>query len=214
MFSRTTRLSFLLLLVVLMAGVASAGPILISVAPGQSYLRIDPTDSANPSGVVFINLSSIPGAVGGATLKMDSVGGLCFVGATTCQLTALGAVFSVDSTTAASSNTLQRVLTAVGPPSGILDLATPNTVGGNLSTNFTGDFSVPNGSILSVVIPATAHFLAVGVVDSRYSDNGIWEGHPLGIELEVSSIPEPGTLVLLASGFGLLCAFLRKRRTS
>ena len=215
MFSRTARLSSLLVLVVLMAGVASAGPILISVAPGQSYLRIAPGDAANPSGVVFIDLSGISGAVAGATLNMDSVGGLCFTSATNCQLTSLGAVFSADTTVAASSNTLQRVLTAIGPPSGILDLVSPNTSIGNLSTNFVGDFWVPNGSVLPVLIPTGAHFLAVGVVDSNYADNGAWEGHPLGIELEVpGAVPEPGTLVLLASGFGLLCAFLRKRRTS
>ena len=208
------KLISLLVLVFSVAGAAYAGPIFEPVEPDDGYLRIEPGDSSGHGNLIrLFDLSFIPGAVPGATLLMQSVGGLCFIYGTQCMSTSLGAVFTADTTTAADPNTLQRLLTVIGPPQGIGDLASPNTYYGGLSTNFDGDFWVPNGSVSSVVIPNGANWLVPGVIDSYYMDNTTWEGHTLGIELEVAN-PEPGTLVLLASGFGLLGAFLRQRRTS
>ncbi len=211
---RDMKLIGLLVLLLSVAGVAYAGPIFEPVGPDDGYLRIEPGDSSGHGNLIpLLDLSLIPGAVPGATLLMQSVGGLCFSYGTMCMSTSLGAVFTEDTTTAADPNTLQRLLTAIGPPQGIADLASPSTYYMGLSTNFEGDFWVPNGSVLSVVIPNGVNWLALGVIDSYYRDNTTWEGHTLGVELEVAT-PEPGTLLLFASGLGLLGAFLRKYRTS
>ena len=90
-------------------------------------------------------------------------------------------------------------------------VVTGNTYYGNLTTDISQDFEVPVGSPMSVVVPGGALFLAVGVTDSFYGDNSDPNGN-LKLQLDVSRIPEPGTVLLLASGFGLLAAFRRRRR--
>jgi hypothetical protein len=90
-------------------------------------------------------------------------------------------------------------------------VVTGNTYYGNLTTDIAQDFAIPLGSPMSVVVPAGALYLAVGVTDSWYTDNSDPD-HDLQLQLDVSHAPEPGTVLLLASGVGLLVAFRRKRR--
>ncbi len=174
---------------------ALAAPIWTSVPVDSTYLRISGDTASAP---VFIPLASIPGA--GEVLRVTTSGGLCYHLSMFCLPTELGVVFTSDNSLLAGTN-LNR-LTAIGPPVGVTSVVSPATWSGGLSTDITQDFAAPSATWLNVLIPAGANYIAVGVIDSHFSDNRVWSGQPLQLGTEL--VPEPGTLVFLATGLGVL----------
>lgn len=217
LFASVPKYLVLFALVLTLAGVASAAPILFPIDPQAGFLRTSAGDIATTP--YFIDLSAY-GAVAGDTLILQSVGGLCY--GTSCSLADLIAAFTLDTSVAGQTN-LTR-LNAAALPISVSSIVTGTTWPTGDPTDIAQDFEVPNASTISVVVPTGALYLAVGVYDSWYDDNSSWtfleeefpeDGpfDPLGIEMQVvSAVPEPGTILLLASGLGLLGAFWRKRK--
>ncbi len=208
MLLRTAKFVAFLAVVLSLTSVAYAGPIFFGVTPTDTYLRTSPGDS--PTSPLFINLTTL-GAAPGSSIILQSVGGLCFMAGTgSCGQTELIASFTSD-TSLASQTTLNR-LAAIGPPIGIISVVTAATWPSGDPTDIAQDFQVPFSSTITVVVPDGATYLAVGLNDSWLADNHTWSGDALGINAEVAAIPEPGTILMLASGLGLLVVLRRKLR--
>ena len=201
---RLTKLAFPLAFILLLTVSAEAAPIFYSVNPTSSFLRHDPNDFAVAP--LFINLGTL-GVSAGDTILLMAVGDYCMMPGASCTqyVVGLDAAFTVNMSLALPSNLLRISAVSSGLPS----VVTPVTYYNYLTTDISQDFLVPNGSWLSVVVPSGANFLAIGTIDSFYKDNTDPDGN-LGIYIE--TVPEPGTVFLLASGLGLAAVFLRRLR--
>ncbi len=200
-----SRFLILTALMVVALGVANAAPIFIAINPQTSFLRTDPGDA---SGVYFIDFSSL-GIVAGDTLLLQTVGDFCMGSGSSCPEYAVPLIAAFTSgTTLGPQADLYRI-TPIS--SGAPGVTTGNTYYSSLTTDIDNDFEIPLGSPLAVVVPGGAAYLAVGVTDTWYKDNSD-PTSDLGIMLEVSQVPEPGTILLLASGIGLMVAFRRRRK--
>jgi len=222
-------LSIFLLLVIsclcVSAGTVTLGT--FSVNSQSSFLYEDSTDSQ--IGPLFIDLSCTTGvttncvnAPAGSTLQLIGLGGLCFF---TFQNGAcpggespafLGGAF--DSNTSLLASSSLNPATSVNRLTGSINAGVPNvsqtylrTFYGNVDTTIPNDFFIPTGLGLTIVVPAGAQYLVVGVLDSLYSDN---TGN-LSVEINqiTSSVPEPATFGLLAAGLGGLALLQRRRRS-
>jgi hypothetical protein len=216
------RIALLVVLALWFVGMAQGAPIFIPINPQSGYLLTDSEVVVHnpppphvivqydpPASPYFLDLASI-GAHAGQELLLRGFGDMCFIGGAGCVESdgTLGGVFTVDASLGAH-NLLNR-LTAVGPPSGIISVVSPNTYYGNLATDISQDFALPNvlpGSELRVVIPDGANYLVVGVIDSHFSDSSDPDGD-LGFFVEL--VPEPGTYLLFASGLAALWAVRRR----
>jgi len=205
----TSRLSgwrFLLVAVLALGAVsvASAAPILVSIDPRTTFLR---TDAGDSYGVYFVDFSAL-GINAGDTLYLQTLGDFCMSSGAGCTEYAVPLIAAFASTNTLGDRANLNRLTAIA--SAAPGVVTGNTYYETLTTDISQDFAIPVGSPMSVVVPAGALYLAVGVTDSWYTDNSDPD-RDLQLQLDVSRIPEPGTVVLLASGFGLLVAFRRRR---
>ena len=164
----------------------------------------------------FINLVSL-GVQAGDSIMITASGGLCFYAGPNCTVYPpdLGGVFST-STVLLDKSVQNRLPGAIAPGAGATLIGiNPNlfTFAGNLDTTISQDFYIP----VTVVVPANANYLVVGVLDSAYTDNS---SNNLGVNLSDlgnvsgqssgASVPEPNTYVLTLSGMGAL-VFLRYR---
>lgn len=205
--SRLSGMRFLLMavLVVCSVSVASAAPIFIQIDPRTTFLR---TDSGDFSGVYFVDFSVL-GISAGNTLYLQTLGDFCMGYGAGCTEYAvpLIAAFTSSNTLGDRAN-LNRLTAIASEAPGVV---TGRTYYANLTTDIPQDFAIPLGSPMSVVVPTGARYLAVGVTDSWYRDNSDPDGD-LRLQLDVSRTPEPSTVVLLASGVGVLVAFRRRRR--
>jgi hypothetical protein len=86
-----------------------------------------------------------------------------------------------------------------------------NTYFGNVNTTIANDFYIPAGTGITLVVPAGAAYLVLGILDSYYSDDS---GNPSVTVNEItvqSSVPEPATLGLFGIGAVGLFALRRYR---
>jgi len=204
---RVSGLRVFLVAVLMLAGVAvlSAAPILVPIDPRTTFLRTDVGDSY---GVYFVDFNSL-GILGGDTLYLQTLGDFCMGNGAGCTEYAVPLVAAFTSTnTLGDRANLDRLSAIASSAPGVV---TAPTFYSALTTDIAQDFTVPLASPLSVVVPTGALYLAVGVTDSYYTDNSDPDGD-LKLQLDTSQIPEPGTVLLLASGLGLLVAFRRRRR--
>ncbi len=188
------------------------GATIYPVLPTDTYLRVDPT-STGYTDPLFINLGLL-GLTPGMDISLQTLGDSCFYVGNPCPELAmpLGAIFT-DMAAVNSDETLLYRTSSIqninGDPIGGTNLTYP----GGLATDIPWDFAVPTGAPTIVTIPTGATFLAVGVIDSWYDDNSDTDGD-LGISIEAAAVPEPGTLMLLVPGLGLLWAIRRRQKKS
>jgi len=188
------------------------------VSPQGTFLFQAPTDVCSEYGIpgcsmdpTFINLTSL-GVTPGTLLTITDVGGLCVhsgAGCTTypASSTYMGAVFSSTNTILDPSNA-NRLPNQIAPSTGATLIGfnpNLNTLAGNIPTTIPDDFYIS----VTVVVPANANYLVVGVLDSAYADNS---SNYLGVELSIPdnikppSVPEPSSLAFL--GMAIVGLFL------
>jgi len=206
------RLRTLLLavaLIALLAGSAYSAPIFFDVNPTGTYLRVDP-DSTGYTSPLFIDLTAL-GLTPGMNIQLQTLGDYIYVGGGAETSLPLGASFvHVDAVNSDKSllYRLDNVFELIGTPIGASNFTYPH----GLATDIPWDFEVPTGAPTTVTIPAGASYLAVAVIDSWYDDNSDPDGD-LQVSIEASANPEPGTLLLLVPGLGLLWALRRRQKS-
>lgn len=122
----------------------------------------------------------------------------------------MGGVFSADTNLLDDSN-LPRIPGAIN--SGLPDYTDPYYTtfyfDRNVSTVNPSDFLIPYLTGVTVIVPAGAHYLFLGVFDSYYKDNTDPSG-TLAIEyIGHVTVPEPGTFAMLLAGVAGLLALRR-----
>jgi hypothetical protein len=194
-------------LTALLAGSAYGGPIFYSVDPTGTYLRVDP-DSTGYTSPLFIDLSAL-GLSPGTAIALQTLGDFSYQSGGPEVSLALGASFVNLAAVNPDKSLLYRlsnILELVGNPIGAGNVTYPH----GLATDIEWDFEVPTAAPTIVTIPTGATYLAVGVVDSWYDDNTDPNGN---LRISIEQVPEPGTLMFLAPGLGLLWA-IRRRKAS
>jgi hypothetical protein len=191
------------------------------VSPQGNFLYNSATDNCSAAyaaagcnmNPTFVDL----GAYIGDTITVTDVGGLCVYSGPNCTVhpasaSYLGGVFSKSTTLLAASNIIRLPGAA---PSGLLNINNDpnlNSFAGGVNTTILDDFYLPEASVVA------ARYLAVGTLDSGFSDNSFGTpGSPgyagyFGVDIivDVPNTPEPGTGALLLVGAGSLWIFRRK----
>jgi len=208
---------------------AKASPITFeSLTPMSTFLRADistslptPDTALGPEIILLSSLGIIPGD----TITLSAQGAICFNLACTPDTnpTFDGAFSSSDVLLDASN--LDRIPGIIGgsaPPPGATPVYTGLTYDG-LTTDIAQDFSIPppfnlsSPASTSIVVPAGAVYLFLGISDSLYSDNSYastQDTTPLGVNLTFTDpppVPEPGTIGLTLGGLAVMASLARKR---
>jgi hypothetical protein len=187
-----------MLALVLAAGVpeAARGDFAFSLDPQGTYLRVN---DESPPDAVPIDLLPL-GINPGDTITITRLGDFqrsSFAPFDADIFLDVTAVFS-SSNTLGPPGDLNRVAGAVAAG---LDFVTVPTFLGELPTDIPEDFEVSNfdGTVTSVTVPvpAGARFLFIATADSLFFDNTDPDGD-FGVQITV--IPEPGSLLLLGLG--------------
>jgi hypothetical protein len=190
-----------------MAMATTSFDVTFPISPQGTFLRLSANDVCAAYNIpgcnldpTFINLAAL-GVQAGDTLQLLPVGGECFYDTPNCTVYPpdLAGVFTTSNMLLGSSFE-NRIPGEITPGAGAALIGDdPNlfTFTGDLDTTIPDDFYLP----ATVVVPAGANYLLVGVLDSAYSDNS---SSNLGVEIRdlILAIPEPGTFALGLSAIG------------
>ena len=227
------RILIALFITLIGAVAACADPISLgsfAVSPEGTFLMQDPNDTCSQSFAAagcnmtptFISLSAL-GIWAGDTIAIADLGELCVYRGAGCLMyaasaTYLGAVFDSNNVLLGPGN-LNRLPGAIASGLPNIESTALNEYYTGLSTTISQDFYVP----ATVVIPAGAQYIVVGVLDSFFADNS--GNGTLGVNLTLvadppppvsdppdppadpPAIPEPGTSMLVLTGVAGLCGF-------
>jgi hypothetical protein len=203
---RRRRVLAVAALAALCLAVPASAQTFFQVSPTGSFYR---TSSETPSAPRIIDLA---GFLGATSLALKPEGQLQVAGPWSPMHDAVFcAAFSSTNTLLASSEQ-QRVPGAViSTASSSSPCVTGNTFYGGAATNITQDFFIPFAG-LEVAVPTGANFLFVSVFDDYYSDNTSPDPSKYGL-MVTSTVPEPSTALLLATGLVVVVATNARRRT-
>jgi hypothetical protein len=168
-----------------------AGAITVDIDPRWAYLLTNQDPLALDA--VPFQLSTL-GFAAGQAIVLRSLGNFDCGPPCADTVTGMIGVFS-SSSTLLSASTPHRVPGAIDAGT---DFMTAPTFNGGLATDIPQDFSIPVlGTTL--IIPTGAAFLFVTAHDSLYGDNSDPDRN-FDVRIEVTAVPEPSSLLLLAAG--------------
>lgn len=180
-----------------------------TVSPQGTFLRQSSNDVCSEYNIpgcdmnpTFVNLMTL-GVQAGDTLTLDPAGDICFYDNPDCTLYPpdLAGIFST-SNVLLDPSVQDRVPGALAPGAGatlVGDNPFLYTATGNLVTTIADDFYIPT----TVVVPAGANYLLVGVLDSGYADNSVGNGSAVSaLSVEIMLIPEPSSAALMLGAIG------------
>jgi hypothetical protein len=179
------------------SAVTRAYGVTVPVDPRAAFLRTGEPDT--PAAPTILDLAAL-GFAAGASMLVEQRGDFAFRSDLPDTATVMLGVFSASSTLLAKGN-LNRVPDAIDAG---VDAVSGPTFHGNLATDIPEDFRIDPAT--HITVPAGALFLLVGVSDSFYGDN---VDPDQDLAVSVTAVPEPSTLVLLASG-GAMIAWVRR----
>lgn len=185
-------------------------PQFFQVDAAGTFLRTSGDSPVGPT-IIFLGV----GATG--TLQLNPTGSYRVAGGGPTQTGKFSAVFSSSNVLLANNDLLNRVPGAIdiGSPLNLSAVNGPSFYG-NVPMDIGQDFFI-NDFGLSVVIPAGASYLFVGVTDNYYADNSSPNPSTLGLYASIentSTVPEPGTYAMMAVGMlGLVGVQRMRRRT-
>jgi hypothetical protein len=207
-----------------------------------SNAACDPqTNGTGPVSALFLNLVTL-GVTAGETIQIIAQGGECFIdtvpGCPPESGPYLGGVFDSNSTELASNISANCTVGGAGvdrltgtvpvPGLGAQPLVTNNpdldpyfcgpqnpSSPAYVNTTIANDFYIPTAAGITLVVPAGASYLVIGVLDSYYADDDDPSG-ALGVminEIEATPppVPEPATLGSFGMGIAGLLALRRYR---
>ena len=191
------------------------------------------TNGTGPVSALFLNLATL-GVSATETIQIVASGGECYSGP--CGSPGpiyLGGVFDSNNTELTSSSLtpcspqpscapgvdrLTGIVAVSGLPAQplVTNNVYLNSYFGNVNTTMPNDFYIPTGAGITLVVPAGATYLVLGILDSYYADDS---GNPMVTINEVappnnqnpSGVPEPATVGLFGIGVGAMFAFRRYR---
>lgn len=227
------RVLYLFAIAILLGTCVSAASITIGtfdVDANATFFQQSSNDNCSFSGAApgctadsflpaIIDLSTY-GLTAGDELQLIVNGSFCYIGTgtgTLCGTGPLGGIFDTSGTDLLANNVQNRLPNSVNAGLPEIVNSNYNTYYGNKSTTTPNDFYIC-GSVdmphctgddgTTLIIPAGANYLYIGVLDSFYADNT----GDLSVTINeiTPDAPEPATFVLL--GFGLAAIGLRKLR--
>ena len=192
--------------------------------PRAGFLFASPNDDEGAPVVVDLAAS---GLVAGDVINLSGDGSMCYVMYYGCPDSSawIAGAFDTNNQLLGPSNQNRLPGGIASSTYGQQNIDAPwlNSFYGNVDTTIPSDFTIPYGAGVTLTIPTGANFLFLGVMDSYYADNGGDVGVTLTLLVDPpppgtppinpppSAAPEPGTWVLLLTGFVGLIALRRTR---